>query len=167
MAEETGEKQITLPKEVVETKEVSYHKAKQLMKEAKEREKGKYVLSEKQKANLEKLLAFNKERRANKTRAIEQEKKKADDKAEQVRQSTITVKIKPRKTIKKTVVVESEEEDDEESVEEQPKKVMRKKREPKEEVIQKKIDIVNRIDNIINQRRSQYDMMRDIMKQHF
>ena len=168
MVEEKHDTEITLPKEVVETKEISYHKAKLLMKEAKEREKGKYILSEKQKANLDRLLAINKERRANKKKAIEEEKQKADDKAEQVKQSTITVKVKPKKTIKKTVVVEeSEEEEDDTSVEESPKKIMRKKKEPKEEAIQKKIDIVHRIDNIINPRRSQYDMMREVMKSHF
>lgn len=166
--------ELALPRDIVEEKPISYSRAKQLMKEARERERGgKYVMSEKQKANVERLVALNRERREKTKQEIEQEKKKADTKAEEIKQNTITVKVKPKKSIKKPEkqIMQDERQsrrqpplDDGQSEESEEEEEPPKK---KVEAIKKKMDIVSRIDSIINPRKSQYDMMAEVMKRHF
>lgn len=141
---------LEVPKEEIET--ISYSKANELTKK-------KRILSDKQKENVLKLIALNKERREAKAKQ-EQEAEEAKAKLEEAKSKVKLVRVLPKRVNKKSIkkVVEAEEEIEEESDDEpmpMPKKFV--KQEEKEEseadttdtrVLKKKIkklDLINKI----------------------
>jgi len=160
MTEKNPTQEITIPKEVIQEKEISYTQAKKLMKEAKRKEKGPYQMSDKQKANIERLVALNKQKREAK---IQEQTKKTEEVKQAMEAKTVKVAVKPKRVVKKKPIV-IEESESEESEEEVPQVVIvKKKRVPKvekvveaphkeEEEIKKKVEMVQQIDNVLKRR---------------
>lgn len=181
----TDKKIVEVPKEVVdETMEVSYTKAKKLLKEAKRREKGAYVMSEAQKKNVARLVEANKKRKEERDRLKEKtvntKVEEAKEVVEQKKEKTIKMVVKP-KTIKKKpkpiIIEQSETEDDEEEDDEpQPQVIIMKKKKnpppkkpvsPKEEKVKKQVELVQQIDNVLQRRNDPYDGVRNQLRNMF
>jgi len=141
---------LEIPKEEIET--ISYSKANELTKK-------KRVLSDKQKENVLKLIALNKERREAKVRE-EAEAEEAKAKLEEAKAKVKLVRVLPKRVNKKNIKkVEAEEEEEEEESDDEPMPMPKKfvKQEEKEEseadttdtrVLKKKIkklDMINKI----------------------
>lgn len=178
----TDKKIVEVPKEVVdETMEVSYTKAKKLLKEAKRREKGAYVMSEAQKANVARLVEANKKRKEErdklKEKVIETKIDEAKEVVEKKKEKTVKMVVKP-KTIKKKpkpIIIEQSETEDDEEEEEEPQVIIMKKKKnpppkkpvsPKEEKVKKQVELVQQIDNVL-QRRDPYDGVRNQLRNMF
>jgi len=143
---------LEVPKEEIET--ISYSKANELTKK-------KRILSDKQKENVLKLIALNKERREAKAKQ-EQEAEEAKAKLEEAKAKVKLVRVLPKRVNKKNIpkkVVEAEAEEEEEESDDEPMPMPKKfvKQEEKEEseadttdtrVLKKKIkklDMINKI----------------------
>lgn len=124
--------------------EISYTQAKKLVKRE---------MSEKQKANVQKLVEANRVKWEQSKLRKEEARKKAEDK---VIETTTPVVVKPKRIYKKRVIVEEEPESESEDETE----IVYQKRTPKpkaKESVEKKIthkkELINQIDDIINQAR--------------
>ncbi len=165
---------VEVPKEVVdESMEVSYTKAKKLLKEAKRREKGPYIMSEAQKANVARLVEANKKRKEErdkqKEKVIDKKVEEAEEVVEEKRAKTIKMVVKP-KTIKKKpkpiVIEETDSEEEQEVIVVKKKKNPPPKKAPSPEKVKKQVELVQQIDNVL-QRRDPYEAQRNQLRSMF